>query len=48
MTTKVKQLDQDISKQVKCRTPSYWLQGGFDVAISRTVHPKLQMSTARL
>lgn len=29
-------------------TPSYWLQGGFDVAISRIVHPKLQISTARL
>jgi len=29
-------------------TPSYWLQGGFVVAISKTVHPRLQKSTARL
>uniref|UniRef100_A0A2P2LSC9 Uncharacterized protein n=1 Tax=Rhizophora mucronata TaxID=61149 RepID=A0A2P2LSC9_RHIMU len=29
-------------------TPSYWLHGGFDVAISRIVHPKLHISTARL
>lgn len=29
-------------------TPSYWLQGGFVVAISKTVHPRLHISTARL
>lgn len=29
-------------------TPSYWLQGGFVVAISRTVQPRLHISTARL
>jgi hypothetical protein len=33
---------------VQILTPSYWLHGGFEVAISRTVHPKLQISTARL
>jgi hypothetical protein len=29
-------------------TPSNWLQGGFADAISRIVHPKLQISTGRL
>ena len=29
-------------------TPSYWLQGGLEVAISRMVHPRLQISTERL
>jgi hypothetical protein len=38
---------QSISR-VKYHTPSYWLHGGFEVAISRIVHPKLYISTARL
>jgi len=29
-------------------TPSYWPHGGFVVAISKTVQPRLHMSTARL
>lgn len=39
---------QQKHKLRKKRTPSYWLQGGLEVAISRMVHPRLHISTERV
>lgn len=43
----VEMIGKSIYQIFRYLTPSYWLQGGFEVAISRIVHPKLQISTAR-